>query len=163
MDRLAVYTLCFSFPLNSETSGLYSDSEEVKISSINSTLNMIELIISSHGFVSLETIMKYFELRPTRHCPGIFFTSLENAEIEYDEINKTDVVTLWLSNEFKLRPRLKEHMDRRTVHETVKKNNIHALDFGFSDKPLEHAEKEEEPECQTGQKETSESEENEKT
>ena len=162
MDRIAAYTLCFSFPLNSETSGLYSDSEEVKMAGINSTLNMIELIISSHGFVSLETIMKYFELRPTRHCPGIFFTNLENAEIEYDEINQTDVVTLWLSNEFKLRPRLKEYMDRRTVHETVKKNNIHALDFDFSDKPREHAEKEE-PECQTGPQEISESEESEKT
>lgn len=161
MDRTAAYTLCFSFPFNKDTSGLYSDNNELKIAGINSTINTIELIISSHGFVSLETVMKYFELRPTRHCPGIFFTGLENAEIEYDEINRTDVITLWLTNEFKLRPKLKEHT-RENTYETIKKNNIHALDFNFSDQPLEHAEKEE-PECQTGQKETFESEENEKT
>lgn len=162
MDRTAAYTLCFSFPFNKDTSGLYSDNNELKIAGINSTINTIELIISSHGFVSLETVMKYFELRPTRHCPGIFFTGLENAEIEYDEINRTDVITLWLTNEFKLRPKLKEHLTRENTYETIKKNNIHALDFNFSDQPLEHVEKEE-PECQTGQKETSESEENEKT
>ena len=168
MDRTAAYTLCFSFPFNKETSGLYSDNDTLKMQSIDSTLNVIEIIISSHGFISLESIMKYFELRPTRHCPGIFFTGLDNAEIEYDEINRTDVITLWLTNEFRLRHTLKENsrpMNKASVYETIKKNNVHALDFNFSGKSseLEHAEKEEEPECQTGQKETSESEENEKT
>ena len=160
MDRIAVYTLCFSFPFNSLTSGLYSDNEELKMAGINSTLDVIRLIISSHGFVSLETVMKYFELRPTRHCPSIFFTGLDNAELEYDEINKTDVITLWMSNEFKLRPVLQKR--KESTINVIKKNNIRALDFDFKESPLEHSEKEEE-ECQTGQQETSESAESEKT
>lgn len=103
MDHIAEYTLCFSFPFNKETSTMYRDDEEEKMKALQTAYDTVNLIVSSHGFVSLETVMKYFELRPTRHCPGINFTSVDDVEITYDESIRSDVVTIYLGNDFRLR------------------------------------------------------------
>lgn len=160
MDRNGVYTLYFSFPFNKETSSLYSEDDELNIENINHTLDAIDLVISSHGFISMETLMKFFGLRPTRHCPGIYFTELGESEIAYDEINHTDVIKIYLSNEMKLRPVIRRRLSVDDIFEEVKTNDNKALRFGFNS---EEQQKEEKPECQTGQKEASESEEKEET
>lgn len=159
MDRTGTYTLCFSFPFNKETSSLYTEDDEINVTNINYTLNAIELVISSHGFISMETVMKYFGLRPTRHCPGIYFTELGESEISYDEINHTDVVTIFFTNEIKLRPVIRRRMSTDDILEEVQANDNKALSFKYNS----DEQKEEEPECQTGQKEASESEEKETT
>lgn len=103
MDQIAEYTLCFSFPFNKETSTMYRDDEEEKMKALQRAYDTVNLIVSSHGFISLETVMKYFELRPTRHCPGINFTSVDDVEIMYDENERSDIVTIYLGNDFRLR------------------------------------------------------------
>lgn len=139
MDRTADYTVCFSFPFNKKTSYIYSEDPILKKANIVHAIETIKLIISAHGFISMETVMKMFEFRPTRHCPGINFTEFEEYELTRDEINHTDVLNILLSNEMRLRPLIY-----------------------FDNRPNQPGEKEE-PECQTGQKETSESAEKEKT
>ena len=138
MDRTADYTICFSFPFNKKTSYIYSDDPILRKSNLDHAVETIQLIISAHGFISMETVMKTFEFRPTRHCPGINFTEFEEYELTRDEINHTDVLNIWMSNEMRLRPLIRFNENQEI-------------------------EKEEQTECQTGQKETSESEEKEKT
>lgn len=161
MDRTGNYTLCFSFAFNKETSSLYSEDEDLNIANINHTLNSIDLVISSHGFISMEMIMKFFGLRPTRHCPGIYFTELGESEISYDEINHTDVVTIFFSNEIKLRPVIRRRMTEQDIMEEIQMRDNDNKPSRFFDQSKEQ--KEDDPECQTGQKEASESEEKEET
>lgn len=137
MDRTADYTICFSLPFNKKTSYIYSDDPVLKKANLDHAVGTIQLIISAHGFISMETIMKMFEYRPTRHCPGINFTEFEEYELTRDEINHTDVLNIWMSNEMRLRP-------------LIRFDNAQNIE-------------KEDPECQIGPKETSESEENEKT
>ena len=103
MDQMANYTFIFQFPFNKATSDLYSENEKVMIANVNHALDTIELIISSHGFISMERVMQYFGLRPTRQCQAIIFTELGESELTYDEINQTDVLTVCFSSEMKLR------------------------------------------------------------
>ena len=153
MEKMGSYTLCFSFPLNKETCGLYSDDDEVKLQNIQQTLNVIGIILSSHGFCTMSRLMDYFELRPTRRCPSLVFTSLENFELSYDEIHQTDVMTVWVSNDLKLRPLLRyEPEEKLMMAESDKIRDI-----------SHSARKEDTEECQTGPKETSDSVESEKT
>ena len=153
MTRTAAYTLCFSFPFNKETTAMYSSNEEIMNASINHTLQSLELIASSHGFFSMETLMKYFGLRPTRHCPGINFTRIMDFQMEYDEINQTDILTIWVTNDMRLRPVIRYRMPE--LDEAEK--------FQMTDVKFPDEEKEEPEACQTGPKETSESVENDKT
>lgn len=156
MEKMGSYTLCFSFPLNKETCGLYSDDDEEKLHNIQQTLNAIGIILSSHGFCTMSRLMDYFELRPTRRCPALVFTSLENFELSYDEIHQTDVMTVWVSNDLKLRPLLRyepeEYTGTNYAEQGAKVHNI-----------SDSIQKEDTEECQTGLKETSDSEESEKT
>ena len=103
MDQMANYTFIFQFPFNKATSDLYSENEKAMIANVNHALDTIELIISSHGFISMERVMQYFGLRPTRQCQAIIFTELGESELTYDEINQTDVLTVCFSSEMKLR------------------------------------------------------------
>ena len=107
MDRIAVYTMCISFPFNKVTTNLYSDDETLKNYRIKHTMETIDLIISSHGFITLSRIMDYLEFRPTRHCPSVVITEIGEWTLEYDEINRTDVLTIWGTSELKLRPVMK--------------------------------------------------------
>lgn len=107
MDRIAAYTMCISFPFNKVTTNLYSEDETLKNYRLRHTMETIELIISSHGFITMSRIMDYLEFRPTRHCPSVVITEINNWQLEYDEINQTDVLTIWGANELKLRPVLK--------------------------------------------------------
>lgn len=156
MEKMGSYTLCFSFPLNKETCGLYSDDDEEKLQNIQQTLNAIGIILSSHGFCTMSRLMDYFELRPTRRCPSLVFTSLENFELSYDEIHQTDVMTVWVSNDLKLRPLLRyepeEYAHANYAEQGAKVHNI-----------SDSIQKEDSEECQTGPKETSDSVESEKT
>ena len=157
MEKMGAYTLCFSFPLNRETCGLYSDDEDLKLKNIQQTLNAIGIILSSHGFCTMSRLMDYFELRPTRRCPSLVFTSLENFELSYDEIHQTDVMTVWVSNDLKLRPLLRYEPEQELV--MAESDKIPTL---FCD--ISHAaRKEDAEECQTGPKETCDSGENETT
>lgn len=162
MYRLATYTLCFSFPFNKVTSLEYSEDKNLKDANVEETIRAIELVISSHGFISLEMVMKLFGLRPTRHCPGINFVALEDAEIVYDEINHTDVIRLYLVNELQL---------RRVLRKT---DNTYEEEYIIPIEENKEPEKTEEKlvwrrqnmdliKNSDGIKETSESEENEKT
>ena len=156
MEKMGSYTLCFSFPLNKETCGLYSDDDEVKLQNIQQTLNAIGIILSSHGFCTMSRLMDYFELRPTRRCPSLVFTSLENFELSYDEIHQTDVMTVWVSNDLKLRPLLRYEPEEYTRANYAERGaKVHNIS--------DSARKEDTEECQTGPKETSDSVESEKT
>lgn len=156
MEKMGSYTLCFSFPLNKETCGLYSDDDEVKLQNIQQTLNAIGIILSSHGFCTMSRLMDYFELRPTRRCPSLVFTSLENFELSYDEIHQTDVMTVWVANDLKLRPLLRYEPEEYTgINHAEQGAKVHNISDSIQ--------KEDSEECQTGPKETSGSEESEKT
>lgn len=124
MDHIAEYTLCFSFPFNKETSTMYRDDEEEKMKALQRAYDTVNLIVSSHGFISLETVMKYFELRPTRHCPGINFTSVDDVEITYDESIRSDVVTIYLGNDFRLRAFHKKEV----IHSKEPKHHLRVVE-----------------------------------
>lgn len=157
MEKMGSYTLCFSFPLNKETCGLYSDDNDEKMKNIQKTLSIIGIILSSHGFCTMSRLMDYFELRPTRRCPSLVFTSLENFELSYDEIHQTDVMTVWVSNDLKLRPLLRYIPNEEDMRISYASWSAKIHDISDS------ARKEDAEECQTGPKETSDSVESEKT
>lgn len=125
MEHIAEYTLCFSFPFNKETSTMYRDNEEEKMEALQRAYNTVNLIVSSHGFISLESIMKYFELRPTRHCPGINFTSVDDVEIMYDENERSDIVTIYLGNNFRLRTTFHK---KEVTHSKESKHRLHVVE-----------------------------------
>lgn len=124
MEHIAEYTLCFSFPFNKETSTMYRDDEEEKMKALQRAYDTVNLIVSSHGFISLETVMKYFELRPTRHCPGINFTSVDNVEIMYDKDERSDIVTIYLGNDFRLRTFHKKEV----AHTKEPRHHLHVVE-----------------------------------
>jgi hypothetical protein len=77
MDHEVVYNLLIEFPINQETTKLYSMNKDMTDMAIRHAVSKIKHIIRKEGFISLERIMKILEFRACYDTPHIFFDTLD--------------------------------------------------------------------------------------
>lgn len=77
MDHEVIYNLLIEFPINQETTKLYSMNKDMTDMAIRHAIGRIKHIIGKEGFISLERIMKILEFRASYDTPHIFFDNLD--------------------------------------------------------------------------------------
>lgn len=99
MDREVTYTLAIDIPINEETSGLYSENENLIMEIIDDSIHRIESISEKEGFISLERIFRILKMRESPNCPHILFDRL----MDYF-FHEGNILSLFLDASFDLEP-----------------------------------------------------------
>ena len=144
---LAIATFDLNLPIREDTTKLYSENPMMTLTCLENAIDKIEMILKQDTFISLERLMRVFEFKATPYCPTIIFDEL--CDYGYDE--EQGVLILSLSCDFPLMPRkVKEKPQGKRRHLKLVEN-------------ISKQDEESETWQESTPKETSESEESEKT
>ena len=185
MDRIVEYSLVIDIPFNKETSREYSEDPDISIDFLEHLMNVTEGIIKRDGFISYAKFFRMLGMREQPDQPGVFFDTIEDYQIEENKDHDGYILTVYLIGGYTALP---VH-NRRSKHTTLQivddpeleatqapdirhtdsyfaagKKLSQAFAKTFPNKPKkENKTLEDTAECQTGQKEISDSEESGKT
>ena len=145
-EHAALYLLKVQLPVMEETTKLYSENDELMVSSIQDGLDRIERMIRKDGFITLERVIQVMGYRPSPTCPHILFYELSDYHFDGETL-EMDLQCDFLLSPYEVVPKVKP------------KKKLHIV----RDEEPEEENKEEEEWQPSSPKETSESGENDKT
>ena len=165
------YKLSIDIPFNRETSRHWSPNKDLNVSFIYDTFRRAESIITTNERISLGRIFRMLGIPEQPEHPTVYFQGLDEDSIELSEEDGTIYITMDLYGWFIQNPVKRkgkkafkpylvnpEQESRRLAEDAEPVIHMDGNDTDGDEVIFKEA-----AECQTGQKETSDSEENGKT